>query len=239
MDRGWGRAGGPSPAQDQDTLEEREHDDERIVRDGRRARRHDDRRAAIGAEALKAGAIGLEELRAAHRLRDPRSALDVLVTLACFIAVPTLFGLYRAWWTAPLLVLCAIRNFHCAAQLVHESDHGTLFENGFLNRAVGNAFAYLLGYTRSGHRNAQMDHHVYLNTDRDPDIIFSQPTGGASDMIRGLASDLLFLSAFKRLLQYSQPDRDSYSVSPWKKLTPRRLGEAVGSPTCSCTCCRS
>jgi fatty acid desaturase len=180
-------------------------------------------------EALKAGAIGLEELRAAHRLRDSRSALDVLVTLTCFASVPTLFGLYPTWWSALLLILFAIRNFNCAAQLVHESDHGTLFENAFLNRAVGNAFAYLLGYTRSGHRNAHMDHHVYLNTDRDPDIIFSQPSGRASDMMRGLVSDLLFLSALKRLLQYSQPDRDGYSVSPWKGLTPRRLAGAVGS----------
>ena len=74
-----------------------------------------------------------------------------------------------------ILALCSIRNFNCAAQLVHESDHGTLFRHPRLNQGFGNVFAHLLGYTRSGHRNAHMDHHVYLNTDRDPDIIFSQP----------------------------------------------------------------
>ena len=103
-------------------------------------------------EALQAGAIGLDALRAAHRLRDSRSALDVLVTVASFVAIPTVFGLFPTWWSASLLALFAIRTFNCAAQLVHESDHGTLFRDPRLNRMFGNLFAYLLGYTRSGHR---------------------------------------------------------------------------------------
>ena len=180
-------------------------------------------------EALKAGAIGLEDLRAAHRLRDSRSALDVLVTLACFIAVPSLFGLYRAWWIAPLLMLGAIRNFNCAAQLVHESDHGTLFRSPRLNRSAGNLFAYLLGYTRAGHRTAHMDHHIYLNTERDPDVIFSQPWAGAAEIVRGLVSDLLLVSALKRLMQYSQLRPAGHSVYPWRKLTGRGLAKSLGS----------
>ena len=88
-------------------------------------------------EALQSGAISLEALRAAHRMRDGRSALDVLGTLASFVAVPMLFGLHPRWWTFALLALCAIRNFNCAAQLVHESDHGTLFRDPRLNRRPG------------------------------------------------------------------------------------------------------
>jgi fatty acid desaturase len=172
-------------------------------------------------EALQSGAISLEALRAAHRMRDGRSALDVLGALASFVAVPVLFGLHPRWWSFVLLALCAIRNFNCAAQLVHESDHGTLFRDPRLNRGLGNLFAYLLGYTRSGHRTAHMDHHLYLNTDRDPDIIFSQPNASSSAVLRGLLSDLLLVSAIKRLLQYSQSDRTTYSVSPWRRLTPR------------------
>lgn len=172
-------------------------------------------------EAVQAGAISLPELRAAHRMRDGRSALDVLATLASFLAVPVLFGLHPRWWTGALLALCAIRNFNCAAQLVHESDHGTLFRDLRLNRSFGNFFAYLLGYTRGGHRTAHMDHHLYLNTDRDPDTIFSQPGASAPAMLKGLLGDLFFVSAIKRLLQYSQSDRATYSVSPWRRLTPR------------------
>ncbi len=87
-------------------------------------------------EALQTGAISLEALRSAHRMRDGRSALDVLGTLASFVAVPVLFGLYPRWWTCAILALCAIRNFNCAAQLVHESDHGSLLRDPRLNRCL-------------------------------------------------------------------------------------------------------
>ena len=172
-------------------------------------------------EALQSGAISLDALRAAHRMRDGRSALDVLATLASFVAVPMLFGFCPRWWTFGVLVLCAIRNFNCAAQLVHESDHGTLFRDPRLNQKVGNFFAGLLGYTRTGHRTAHMDHHLYLNTERDPDVIFSQPGASAAGMLKGLLGDVFLFSAIKRLLQYSQSDRGTYSVSPWRRLTFR------------------
>jgi fatty acid desaturase len=162
-------------------------------------------------------------------MRDGRSALDVVVTLASFVAVPVLFGWLPRWWTFAILALCAIRNFNCAAQLVHESDHGTLFRDPRLNRSLGNLFAYLLGYTRTGHRAAHMDHHLYLNTDRDPDIIFSQPDASAAAMLKGLLSDLFFVSAIKRLLQYSQSDRATYSVSPWRRLTARYFLRMAGT----------
>jgi fatty acid desaturase len=180
-------------------------------------------------EALQSGAISLDTLRAAHRMRDGRSALDVVVTLASFVAVPVLFGWLPRWWTFAILALCAIRNFNCAAQLVHESDHGTLFRDPRLNRSLGNLFAYLLGYTRTGHRAAHMDHHLYLNTDRDPDIIFSQPDASAAAMLKGLLSDRFFVSAIKRLLQYSQSDRATYSVSPWRRLTARYFLRMAGT----------
>ncbi|HEV3349020.1 MAG TPA: hypothetical protein VHC93_18135, partial [Methylomirabilota bacterium] len=57
-------------------------------------------------EALQSGAISLEALRAAHQMRDWRSALDVLGTLASFVAVPVLFGLHPRGWTFVLLALC-------------------------------------------------------------------------------------------------------------------------------------
>ena len=126
-------------------------------------------------EALQSGAINIDDLRAAHRMRDARSAVDVLSTIASFVAVPVVFGFVDRWWAVPILILWAIRNFNSAAQLVHESDHGTLLRNPRMNQAFGNVCAFLLGYTRTGHRTAHMDHHLYLNTERDPDIIFSQP----------------------------------------------------------------
>ena len=85
-------------------------------------------------EALQSGAISLEDLRSVPRMRDGRSAMEVLGVLASFAMVPLLYGLYPRWWTAALLSLWSIRNFNSAAQLVHESDHGTLFRDPRLNR---------------------------------------------------------------------------------------------------------
>ena len=180
-------------------------------------------------EALQSGAITLEALRAAHRLRDGRSALDVIAALLSFVALPVAVALYPRWWVYGLGVLLAIRNFNSAAQLVHESDHGTLFSHPPLNRFFGNVCAYLLGYTRSGHRQAHMDHHLYLNTDRDPDLIFSQPSAPGREIVRGLVQDLFFLSALKRFLQYFQSDRKTYSVSPWRTLTPAYFGRLAAA----------
>jgi fatty acid desaturase len=180
-------------------------------------------------EALASGAITLEALRAAHRLRDGRSALDVTAALVSFAGVPVIAGFFPRWWAYALCVLLAIRNFNCAAQLVHESDHGTLFRDPRLNRFFGNVCAYLLGYTRSGHRQAHMDHHLYLNTERDPDLIFSQPSAPGREILRGLVQDLFFISALKRLLQYFQSDRTTYSVSPWRNLTPAYFARLAGA----------
>src|SRR4030095_15784050 len=80
-------------------------------------------------EALQSGAITLEALRAAHRLRDGRSALDVIAALASFAALPVIVGLLPYWWVYGLGVLLAIRNFNSAAQLVHESDQGMMFRH--------------------------------------------------------------------------------------------------------------
>jgi fatty acid desaturase len=175
-------------------------------------------------EALASGAITLDALRAAHRLRDGRSALDAAAVLLSFAALPLAVAPWPRWWVYALGALLAIRNFNSAAQLVHESDHGTLFKNPRLNRFVGNVCACLLGYTRSGHRQAHMDHHLFLNTDRDPDVIFSQPSAPGREILRGLAQDLFFVSALKRFLQYFQSDRTTYSVSPWRNLTPAYFG---------------
>jgi len=180
-------------------------------------------------EALQSGAITMDALRAAHRLRDGRSALDLIAALASFAALPLIVGSFPHWWVYGLGVLLANRNFNCAAQLVHESDHGTLFRDPRLNQFFGNVCAYLLGYTRSGHRQAHMDHHLYLNTDRDPDLIFSQPSAPGREIARGLAQDLSFVSALKRFLQYFQSDRKTYSVSPWRTMTPTYFGQLAAA----------
>src|SRR5260370_18278138 len=90
-------------------------------------------------EALQSGAISLDALRAAHRMRDGRSAVDVVVTLASFVAVPILFGWLHRSWMFVILALCSIPNFNSAAQLVTESDHVTPCPPPLLHHRLGHA----------------------------------------------------------------------------------------------------
>src|SRR4029450_8036244 len=72
-------------------------------------------------------------------------------------------------------------------------------------------------------------HPLSPNPDRDPDLIFSQPSAPGREILRGLVQDLFFISALKRFLQYFQSDRTTYSVSPWRQLPPAPL-RASGPP---------
>ncbi len=169
-------------------------------------------------EAIQTRAISVDKLRALCVVRDGRSLVDVVVALSCFVAVPVVY----ATWSSPAVfvgcLLLVIRNANSLAQIVHESDHGGLFRDPRLNLWVGNLAALMLGYTRSGHRHAHMDHHLYLNTERDPDGIFGSPNQNGREILFYLIQDLFFVSAVKRLLQYSPPDSGPSSVSPWKRV---------------------
>ena len=169
-------------------------------------------------DAIHAGAISIEKLRDLCILRDGRSLVDVVVALLCCTAVPLIY----ATWPYPLVflacLLLVIRNANYLAQIVHESDHGGLFRNPALNLRVGNLAALMLGYTRSGHRHAHIDHHLYLNTERDPDRIFGTPNQTGREILLYLIQDLFFVTAVKRLLQYSPSDSGPSSISPWKSV---------------------
>lgn len=169
-------------------------------------------------QAIHGGAISIETLREMTTLRDGRSLRDVAAAVLSFVAVPVVYGL----WPHPLVLaaclLLVIRNANYFAQLVHESDHGTLFRNTRLNVWAGNLAAFILGYTRSGHRHAHMDHHLYLNTERDPDRLFGAPGDNGRRILWHLLQDLFFVTAVKRLLQYSPADRSPSSVAPWKTV---------------------
>src|SRR4029450_6925814 len=71
-------------------------------------------------------------------------------------------------------------------------------------------------------------HPLSPNPDRDPDLIFSQPSAPGREIARGLVQELFFVSALKRFLQYFQSDRKTYSVSPWRTLTPAYFGQLAG-----------
>jgi fatty acid desaturase len=169
--------------------------------------------------AIAAAGFPMNELRALTKLRQRRAVLDLATALGSIALGPLLYAAFPNPVTFVFVFFFSIRTFNCFAQLVHMSDHGALFVSPWANRVGGNIAASCLGYTRTGHRLAHLNHHLYLNTVRDPDRIWGAPDETTRELRRQWLKDLFFLSAFERLLQYSQSDHKTVSVSPWKKIT--------------------
>lgn len=177
--------------------------------------------------ALAAANFPTEQLKSLTKLIHWRAVLDLAVAFSSIAVGPLVYAIWPHPLTFAFAFVFSIRTFNCFAQLVHMSDHGALFANPWANRAAGNIAASCLGYTRTGHRLAHLNHHLYLNTSRDPDRIWGAPDEPTRDLLRHWLRDLFFMSAIERLLQYSQADSRTFSVTPWKKLTPQFLIDGV------------
>ena len=178
-------------------------------------------------ELLAKAGIPKDELLELSRLKPLHASVDYIITIALIFLVPV------AYFLVPhpaMLVVCVLANIHTFnrfAQIIHGSDHGGLFSNPTANSVFGNLAGSFLGYARAGHQLSHQQHHLYLNTERDSDRIWGRPDETMGEM-RGLwLKDLLMVTAVQRLLQYSQTDRKTYEVSPWKKLTTAFLLQAA------------
>ena len=178
-------------------------------------------------ELLKKASFSPDDLKELGRLRAWPVLFDFSTTLVLMVASAFLFSLKPGLITGTVCVLVTLHNFSRLASLVHASDHGYLFANARANNALGNFCAYLMGYTRAGHRLAHQVHHSYLNTERDSDKVWGEPGDSAHHTLRKWLEDLFLVSALRRVMQYSQADRSSFSVSPWEKFSVRYVVQAL------------
>ncbi|MDX2096488.1 MAG: fatty acid desaturase [Leptolyngbyaceae cyanobacterium bins.59] len=179
--------------------------------------------------ALKGVTLSKEELRSILEIQPGRVYFDLGLLLVSLLAVPFLYRFFPNPLIFGLCILLNVRNLNSLAQLVHFSDHGCLLETPQANAIVGNLCAYLIGYTRKGHMQSHLKHHLYLNTPEDPDRIWGEPNQTPRQFLRMLLQDFFFLSALKRLSQYAQPSdtKASFSTTPWQKLSPAFLWGAL------------
>jgi fatty acid desaturase len=177
-------------------------------------------------ELLKKANLSADELKELGRLRKLPVFFHFGTTLLLMIASAVLFSLKPGLATAAICLLITLHNFNRLASLVHASDHGYLLADSGANNAIGNFCAYLMGYTRAGHRLAHQAHHSYLNTERDSDKVWGEPADGTTQTLKKWLEDLFLVSALRRVTQYSQADRKSFSVSPWEKLSFRFVLQA-------------
>lgn len=182
-------------------------------------------------EALARAKFPAHKLREFSRIPVGRVAVDFLLAFASLAAVPVLYRLLPHPLTFVVCFVLSIRTFNCFAQLVHASDHGGLLPRPRLNMLAGSVCAWCLGYTRTGHRLAHLEHHLYLNTEKDPDRIWGAPEQTARELVGMWLRDVCVVTALGRLLQYSQSSREGYRVAPWRSLTAGFLARAALSLT--------
>lgn len=117
-------------------------------------------------------------------------------------AYGTLVAVFVAWKmsTGPwsLLALLAIPFVqHAFFNTVHEASHFLLNRKPFLNDLYGNCFAFPIGTTVESYRIVHVDHHRYLNTEKDPSFVTVQqgrPSGEViKNLLLGLCGRYLFL----------------------------------------------
>lgn len=174
-------------------------------------------------EALAKARLSTDDLRQLGRLEVAKPATDFVTTILLVAATPLLYYFFPHPLTFLFCVLLSLHNFSRFASMVHASDHGSFFPHPTANRWFGNACAYFMGYTRSGHQAAHQAHHSFLNTENDADRVWGAPDESIRQMIRSLLRDLFLISAAQRILQYSQADRRKYENSPWRSLRPAFL----------------
>jgi len=172
-------------------------------------------------KAIRRVGLSAEEMGELARLRPGRVIVDFVWTLALIALVPVAVRLAPSPFTYVACVLVSLHVFNRLASLVHMSDHNALLPDPRANSVVGSLAAFLMGYTRHGHRAVHQKHHLYLNTPDDPDKIWGVPEDTARSVFARWVGDLLFSSAIRRLLQYAQPRRWRYREPATGSLVSR------------------
>ena len=186
----------------------------------RTAKKPPQRRCAIFWVASRVTPADLVPFR---RPNPARVVFDLAVAISLFLSIPLIYAAWPHWITAILCILLMIRCFNSFAQLIHSSDHSGLFSSYWPNEIFGNLCSLFLGYTKTGHGATHHSHHIYLNTEKDPDRVFlgvADPRqDSAHKTLRLMVRDFLMMTAFRRLFQYAQPDKKTFDSTPWRRLS--------------------
>jgi fatty acid desaturase len=127
-----------------------------------------------------------------------RSAWSVLEEL---LVIGVLIAAALTWWTWWVVIPCVIligTRQHALFILAHESAHYRLFEQRWLNDAVGRICATVQGLSMRTYRVIHRLHHNNLYTEVDPDTALhgGYPRGKAY-LVRKLLKDLSGFTAWK------------------------------------------
>ncbi len=160
-------------------------------------------------------ALGEEEMRSLHIMRDWRSGMSLLFNWGVIFAA---FGMV-AWWPNILTILLAIfliggRQLGLAV-FMHDASHYALFEKTKFNDWVGNWLAaYPIWGDLHPYRSYHLKHHAHTWTEEDPDLSLATPFPiDAASFRRKVWRDLSGRTGIKR------------AVATWRRDLERSHGK--------------
>ncbi|WP_329563606.1 fatty acid desaturase family protein [Kitasatospora sp. NBC_01266] len=142
--------------------------------------------------------LGTEELRRLSRRRPARSVLAIAWQWAVIAAAQTAAVYWGHWYGYPLAMVVIATRQHALAVLMHDGAHRLLFARRALNDTVSDLLlAFPLFISTTLYRRHHLDHHRYLNTERDPDLDTAPLGNTARDWLRLFAGDVTGVNLLK------------------------------------------
>ncbi len=151
-----------------------------------------------------------DELRDLSRRRPLRAAFAIARQWAVLIAAGTGAVWWGHWYGYVLAIVVIATRQHALAVLMHDGAHRSLFTSRRVNDVVSDLLlAFPLFISTSLYRRHHLDHHRYLNTDRDPDLDTEALKHTSKDWARLFAGDVTGTNLLKTV-----DSLDQFSLLP-------------------------
>ncbi|MET9546453.1 MULTISPECIES: fatty acid desaturase family protein [unclassified Streptomyces] len=137
-------------------------------------------------------------LRELSRRRPLRAALAVARQWAVMAAAGAGAVWWGQWYGYVIAIVVIATRQHALAVLMHDGAHRSLFANRRVNDLVSDLLlAFPLFISTSLYRRHHLDHHRYLNTERDPDLDTEALAHTSKDWVRLFAGDVTGVNLLK------------------------------------------
>ncbi|MBT0773331.1 fatty acid desaturase family protein [Kineosporia sp. J2-2] len=142
--------------------------------------------------------LGRDELRDLSRRRPLRAAGTIAWQWAVILAAAGTAVWWGHWYGYLIALVVIATRQHALAVLMHDGAHRSLFAHRALNDLVSDLLlAFPLFVSTSLYRRHHLDHHRYLNTERDPDLDTAALAHTSQDWARLFAGDVTGVNLLK------------------------------------------
>lgn len=172
--------------------------------------------------------LGIAELRELSRRRPGRAALAIARQWAVILAAAGAACYLDRWYAYLVAIVVIATRQHALAVLMHDGAHRLLFSDRRVNDLVSDLLlAFPLFISTALYRRHHLDHHRYLNTERDPDFDPTAIENSTRDWVRLFAADAVALNIVKTV-----GTLDQFSLLPVLR-GDRSVARAMGRARCA------